>query len=386
MKNGTMRITDNWISSPGLQAVFDMIEEGGHKAYLVGGCVRNALLGQPVADLDISTDAVPTRVEELAAAAGLKSVPTGIDHGTVTVIADGVPHEVTTFRRDVETDGRRAVVAYSDRLEEDANRRDFTMNALYADRSGQIVDPLGGLDDLAARRVRFVGDAQARITEDYLRILRFFRFHAWYGDPAGGLDAEGLAACAANSAGIDTLSRERIGHEMRKLLAAPDPAPAMAAMQATGVLARVAPGADARALAPLVHLEPPYGPDWMRRLVALIGANGPVPDLRLSRSEARQLSLIQGGLASGLSVAEAAYRHGTDRARDIAILRSSLTGNPLPDRIDHDIALGAGARFPVRATDLDGRLSGEALGRHLKALETRWIASGFTLSREQLLA
>lgn len=380
-----MRITDAWLKEEGLQRVLHLLTDAGHQALLVGGCVRNALLGQPVADIDIASDAVPERVMALGEAAGLKVVPTGIDHGTVTVIVDGAPHEVTTFRRDVETFGRHATVAFATRVEEDAARRDFTMNALYADAEGRIVDPLGGLSDLRARRVRFVGDADARIREDYLRILRFFRFHAWYGKAEAGMDAEALAACGANSGGIDTLSRERIGHEMRRLLAAPDPAPALAAMQATGVLARVLPGADAAALAPLVHLEPPYAPDWIRRLAALGGAEAE-DRLRLSRVEARRLAVVREGLALGAGPAEIAYRHGAEAARDILLVRSAALGVGLPTGWEEEVARGAAARFPLRAADLMPGLSGAALGERLKLLEDRWIASGFRLSREQLLA
>ncbi len=175
--------------------------------------------------MDIATDARPEKVTALIEAAGYKVVPTGIAHGTVTVVADHHPYEVTTFRRDLETDGRRARVAFADDVAEDARRRDFTMNALYADAEGTVVDPLGGLGDLERRCVRFVGEAEARIREDYLRILRFFRFHAWYGDPAEGLDPEGLAACAGLADGLERLSRERVGHETLRLLAAADPAP-----------------------------------------------------------------------------------------------------------------------------------------------------------------
>ncbi|MFL9503520.1 CCA tRNA nucleotidyltransferase, partial [Rhodopseudomonas palustris] len=290
-----MKVAGDWLAEEGTQALCAALETAGHRALFVGGCVRNALLGVPVADVDIATDARPETVSVIAEKAGFRVVPTGIDHGTVTVIAKGVPHEVTTFRRDVETDGRRAVVAFSTRIEEDAARRDFTMNALYADRSGAVIDPLGGLPDLRARRVRFVGDAEARIREDYLRILRFFRFHAQYGDPDQGLDAEGLAACAALSAGIETLSRERIGAEMRKLLAAPDPAPSVAAMAAAGVLAQVLPGADPRMLAPLVHLEGSEPIRWLRRL-AVLGGEDVTEALRLSRAEARDLAALRAAL------------------------------------------------------------------------------------------
>ncbi|MCB2129126.1 MAG: CCA tRNA nucleotidyltransferase [Rhodobacteraceae bacterium] len=380
-----MKLVGNWLKDQGLQQVLGLLADAGHQAFLVGGCVRNDLLNQPVADIDIATDALPARVCELAHAAGLRSVPTGIDHGTVTVLAHGAALEVTTFRRDVATDGRRAVVAFSTRIEEDAARRDFTMNALYADREGQVIDPLGGLPDLRQGKLRFVGDARQRIREDYLRILRFFRFHAWYGNTEAGLDPDALSACAELSAGIDTLSRERIGHEMRRLLAAPDPAPSVAAMQTTGVLARVLPGADSRALAPLIHLEATLPPDWLRRLCVL-GGEGAETQLRMSRDEVRRYAILRDGLGEATGPGELGYRHGAELARDIVLLRAALTGAPLPSGWGDAVAQGAGATFPVKAADLPTGLSGPQIGRRLKDLEARWIASGFTLSREQLLA
>ena len=380
-----MKIEGAWIEAEGVQRVLHLLTDAGHQGLLVGGCVRNALLHRPVADIDIATDAVPERVMALAKAGGLKVVPTGVEHGTVTIVVAGEPHEVTTFRRDVETHGRHATVAFAARVEEDAARRDFTMNALYADADGNVVDPLGGLPDLRARRVRFVGDAGARIREDYLRILRFFRFHAWYGDPEAGMDTGALAACAENSAGTETLSRERIGHEMRRLLAAPDPAPALAAMRATGVLGHVLPGADPRALAPLVHLEPPYAPDWLRRLAAL-GGPDPTDALRLSRDEARRLAVLSDGIGATTGPAELGYRHGAELARDVLLLRAAMRDAPLPPGWETAVARGARAEFPLRAGDLMPGFVGSELGARLKELEARWIASGFELSREQLLA
>jgi poly(A) polymerase len=379
------QIRGDWLTAKPLQAVLSCLTEGGHQAFLVGGAVRNSLLGQPVADIDIATDAAPLRVTELASAAGLRVVPTGIDHGTVTVIADGIPHEVTTFRRDVETDGRRAVVAFSDNLAEDAARRDFTINALYSDADGNVTDPVGGLADIAARRVRFVGDPAQRIAEDYLRILRFFRFHAWYADPAHGPDPEGLAACAALSAGTDTLSRERVGSEMRKLLTAPDPAPALAAMQAAGILVLVLPGADATSIAVLVHLEGSEPPDWRRRL-ALIGGTAPDDALRLSRDEARHIADLRAAALNGQAAGEVAYRLGITLAEDAGLIRAALTGTPMPSGWGAEAQHGAVAVFPVSATDLMPALQGRALGQRLRDLENQWIASGFELSREQLLA
>ncbi|SPH23580.1 CCA-adding enzyme [Defluviimonas aquaemixtae] len=379
-----MRIEGDWIRAAGVQEILRLLTDAGHQAYLVGGCVRNDLIGQPVADIDIATDARPERVLQLAERAGIRAVPTGVDHGTVTLVAEGEPHEVTTFRRDVETDGRRAKVVFSTDIAEDAARRDFTMNALYADAGGEVVDPLGGLADLTARRVRFVGDADARIREDFLRILRFFRFHAWYGDPEAGMDADALAACASNADGIETLSRERIGHEMRRLLGAPDPAPAVAAMQALGILARLLPGAEGRALAPLIALEAGMAPDWVRRL-AVLGGQGRCDALRLSRDEARRLDLLSEAIGSTAAPAELAYHHGPEIARDALLSRAAVLGTALPEDWSREVGRGASARFPVSAADLMPEYSGPALGARLKELEARWVASGFRLSREQLL-
>lgn len=379
-----MKVSGDWLDHPGTQALCAVLQAAGFRALFVGGCVRNAVLGVPVGDVDLTTDAPPSDVTRVAEAAGFKVVPTGIDHGTVTVVAGGRPHEVTTFRRDLETDGRRAVVAFSVRIEEDAERRDLTMNALYADPAGEVIDPLGGLSDTLARRVRFVGTAETRIREDYLRILRFFRFHACYGDPGGGLDAEGLAACASLAEGLETISRERIGAEMRKLLAADDPAPAMAAMAQSGVLAWVLPGADPRALAPLVHLEAGLPPSWLRRL-AVLGGDDPAQALRLSRAEARDLSLLRQSVAGTEGPAALGFLLGAELAQDALLARAALMEQPLPQGALAEIARGAQTPFPVVAADLMPDLTGAALGARLKALEAKWLASGLRLSREDLL-
>lgn len=379
-----------WLAAETTQAVMAALRAGGATALFVGGCVRNALIGAPVADVDIATDARPDEVVALAEAAGLRAVPTGIAHGTITLVARGHPYEVTTFRRDVETFGRHATVAFSDDVAEDAARRDFTMNALYADAGGRVIDPLGGLPDLRARRVRFVGAPAARIAEDYLRILRFFRFHAWYGDAAAGPDPAGLAACAAARDGIDRLSRERVGAEMARLLAAPDPAPALAAMAAAGVLARVLPGADAGPLAALVRLEQAAGlaPRWQRRLAALggtgeMGAEAWAGALRLSRADAKALTATR--LAAGLPAAAAAWRHGPEAARDATLIAAARAGEPTaPASLEADIARGGAAALPVRAADLP--LSGADLGRALGAMEEAWLASDLSLDAAALRA
>ncbi|MEX1661156.1 CCA tRNA nucleotidyltransferase [Thioclava sp. 15-R06ZXC-3] len=377
-----MKLTGDWLRAGHVQAVLAMLSAGGYQALLVGGCVRNDAIGAPVSDIDIATDARPERVMELAKGAGLKFVPTGFEHGTITVIAEGHPHEITTFRRDVETHGRHATVAFSDDLVEDAARRDFTMNALYARADGEVLDPLGtGIADLRARHVRFVGDAQARIREDYLRILRFFRFTAWFGHD---LDPEGLAACAANSAEIETLSRERLGAEMKKLLAAPDPAPAVAAMAQAGILMAVLPGADARALAPLIHLEDrPANP--MRRLAVLGGVNV-AHRLRLSKAEARQLARLREAMVSPERPEVLGYRLGGQEGADAFLLHHALIGQELPQNWKNRLCFGANQVFPVTGADLMPALQGPELGARLRQIEARWIASDFTLTRDELLA
>jgi len=377
-------ITGDWLTRAPTQAVLAALEAGGHRALVVGGCVRNALLDLPVSDVDIATDALPERVIALVDAAGLRAVPTGVDHGTVTVVAGGIGHEVTSFRRDVETFGRHARVLFGGTLAEDAARRDFTMNALYADARGLVLDPLGGMADLRARRLRFVGEASRRIAEDYLRILRFFRFLAQYGDPALGPDAEALAACAAGIDGLATLSAERITAEMRKLLSAPDPAPAVAAMAQTGVLGALMPGAAAGPLALLVHLEGGRPTGFPARLAALGGAAAP---LRLTRMEERALQQISDAAQSGVSAGEVGYRLGADAGRAAWLLRAVLVPapvtQPLPQGWERTLRKGASARFPLRAADLP-ELSGAALGAALKRAEANWIASDFTADAASL--
>ena len=379
-----MIVTGAWRTDDATQALCAALIAAGYRALFVGGCVRNALLGMPVGDVDLSTDALPETVSIIAKNAGFKAIPTGIDHGTITVVAGGIPHEVTTFRKDIETDGRRAVVAFSTRIEEDAARRDFTMNALYAEPDGTLIDPLGGLPDLLARRVRFVGDADQRIAEDYLRVLRFFRFFAWYGDCDAGIDADGLAACAAALGGLDGLSRERVGAEMRKLLAAPDPAPAVASMAQTGVLTALLPGADITALAPLIHLESSSAPRWQRRL-AVLGGEDVAERLRLSAAQSRDLGRIRDEIGTSATPAALGWLLGADLAADVILCRAALLESPLPPAWRDDIARGESAIFPVKAADLMPDLQGPALGAALAGMKRRWLAADLRLGKGDLL-
>jgi len=380
-----LQITGEWLSDVRAQRVMAMLEDAGFQAYVVGGCVRNALLDAPIADVDIATDAYPDVVVKLAEAAGFHAIPTGIEHGTITVVCNDEPFEITTFRNDVSTDGRRATVAFSDNITDDALRRDFTVNALYAKADGTVVDPLNGLPDIAARRIKFIKDADKRIEEDYLRILRFFRFYAWYGDVNNGIDPNGLAACASHVDGISKLSKERLGSEMAKLLAALDPAPTLAAMAACGVLAQVIAGADTQFLAPLIHLEGKHPPRWQRRL-AVLGGENIGRALCLSNVNKRYLSDIKQVLLSSENVAICAYLHGGNETLDAKLVEAASLAAPLSPNLDAEILRGTEAVFPVQASDLFAEFEkGPALGVELKRLKRVWLDSDLKATKSELL-
>lgn len=387
-----------WLTADRTQRLFDALLKGGGEARFVGGCVRNALLKTDAADIDIATTILPDEVAARLAAAGIATVPTGIDHGTVTAIVDHAPYEITTLRRDVTTDGRRATVAFTTDWAEDAGRRDFTFNALYATRDGAVIDLTGGVADLGARRVRFIGEAAQRIREDYLRILRFFRFHAWYGK--GEMDREGLAACAELKDGIATLSGERIHDELLKLLAAPDPAPVLRAMAATGILAEIIPGPlDIERLARLVEIERTHlfrDGDPVLRLAALI-AGGPaerrqalVRRLRCSNAEAARLTAIDRTdvkIISYLSIREvrrALYRLTPETFKDKAMLgwASDRKASNAP-QWRALLALADSWQRPVMGLSghevmAAGVPNGPDIGRIIAEVEDWWIDSDFT--------
>ncbi|MBC9247893.1 CCA tRNA nucleotidyltransferase [Paracoccus sp. 11-3] len=379
------RIEGDFLSSPGLQRLLSLLTDAGHQALIVGGAVRNALLGDDVSDVDLSTDALPGRVAELAKSAGMKAVPTGIDHGTVTIITPDSDRwrsfEVTTFRRDVETDGRFAVVSFSTDIADDARRRDFTMNALYATADGRVLDPIGGLPDLMARRLRFVGDARARIAEDYLRILRFFRFHAWYG-AAGAADPEAVAACAELAHGLDRISKERIGDEMRKLLSAPAPGDALHLMDVTGVLQHILPGAKIEVLDSLLKIEDL--PDWVLRL-ATLQADDPRQSMRLSNDTNENILHLQRLVARDDDLERIAYTCDKQLARQLALYRLAL-GRDVPTDWNHQIDHAHSQKLPISAADLMPAMTGPALGIALRAADEHWIETGFQANRDELLA
>jgi len=388
----------DWRAHSGLQRIIRTLSDGEVKPLAVGGAVRDSLLGLPVSDVDLATALRPDEVIRRLETAGIKAIPTGIAHGTITAVADGRSFEITTLRRDVATDGRRATVAFSHDWREDAERRDFTMNALYADiQSGEIFDSVGGLADLDARHVRFIGDAAQRIAEDYLRILRYYRFLARFGeDPA---DTEALAACRDAAPSLKSLSRERIADELMKLLATDDPRAAIGHMLSADIFAHIVSEIDGDAAGMLdrvVTREQAHGiaPCAMRRLTAMLPKS---PELSGKIASKLRLSKkMQAGLVSRMDFASApvdagaipaiAYHTSEEAARDIALLFA-----PDSEVAACLTALGNWERpdFPLKGSDLIamGLTPGPAVSHTLEAIRTAWIAEGFPdTSRVRALA
>ena len=392
-KTGTV-ITQSWLTADGAAEVMGALTAQGGKARFVGGCVRDALAGRAVRDVDIATDQRPETVVALLKAAKLKAIPTGIEHGTVTAVAHGKPFEVTTLRVDMETDGRRAVVAFTDDWAEDARRRDFTMNALYCDPDGTVYDPVDGVDDLNAGQVHFIGDPYRRIEEDALRILRFFRFHAWYGK--GAMNGPGLAACRDRRADLDRLSVERIRAEMLRLLEAPTPLPTLQVMAEAGVLLQVMP--EAGALRCFERLVDMGEGDALLRLASLtsrradvlagLGARwklSPRDQARLRRMAAGEAD-VPADLSDGEARAQI-YWLGPDRFRDLALLDWAADGTDRRALVSLAQAWSVPI-FPLRGADLLGQgiPAGERLGALLRVLERQWVEEGFEPGRAELLA
>jgi poly(A) polymerase len=390
-----------WLREGALARLIAVLDRDGEEARVVGGAVRNALLGEPIGDVDLATTAVPQEVGRRASAAGFKPVPTGIEHGTVTVVVEGRPFEVTTLREDVETFGRHAQVRFGRDWRRDAERRDFTMNALSVAADGAVHDYVGGLADLAARRVRFIGDPATRIAEDYLRILRFFRFHAAYGE--GALDPAGLAACVAARTGIERLSRERVRMELLKLLLARRATPVLATMAEYGLLLPVLGGVpDLAGFENMAKVEAAVGlqADAVQRLGALgvrilEDAERLSQRLRLSNVERDRLASMSEAWwrvspGDGRPMRALLYRLGPERFVDRVLLawaRSPSTA--------HDGAWREAARlpqhwavpvFPLKAADFlrRGVPPGPALGAALRAAEEAWIAADFPADPERI--
>lgn len=409
-----MNISDraNWLRSKPLQALFAALNRDGGEVRVVGGAVRNTLLGTKVSDVDLATTHLPEETVRLAKEAGFKPVPTGIEHGTITVVVQGQPFEVTTLRKDIETNGRHAKVAFGTDWKTDAERRDFTINALYATADGDVIDYVGGLADIETKTLRFIGDAEERIREDYLRILRFFRFFAWYG--SGRPEADGLRASARLKDGLNQLSAERVWSELKKLLSAPDPSRAMLWMRQSGVLSAILPESEKwgiDAIHGLVRAEADL--DW--QVDALLRLESIVPPdaarmaelgkrLKMSNAERARLEAWARADAIKSETSEQAlkkliYRGSSQAVADRIRLAYASARQEAAASDEAMIRAGGYSRlldavekyeplvFPVTGGDLLslGVEKGPGLGEALRDLETLWIDSGFSLDREALL-
>lgn len=371
---------ERWRRRRGLAAVLDALGADGGLTRYVGGAVRDDLLRLPVNDVDLATRLEPREVVERLQAARIKAVPTGIEHGTITAVSDGAPFEVTTLRRDVATDGRRATVAFTDDWREDAARRDFTINALSADPlTGELFDYFGGLADLDARRVRFIGDPLERIAEDHLRILRFFRFHARFG--AGEPDAAALDACTARANDLMALSRERIADELLKLLGATDPSPTVAIMIARGIFKPVVPEIAAPRMAALraliaAEIESGIAAQPLRRLASLLPREPAVAEAVAARLKLSNKARKRLGCAAANELGESpealAYRLGTECALDRLLLAGRASDAArIADWAIPRLPIGGGALIAR------GLAEGPIVAKTLRAIENRWVAAGF---------
>jgi poly(A) polymerase len=382
-----------WMTSPPSRRLFAALAKHGIVARFVGGCVRNAMRGHTIDDLDLAVDKPPQEVMRALEAADIKVVPTGLRHGTVTAIADSVVFELTTLRRDVETDGRRAVVAFTDDWLADASRRDFTFNALYADADGTLYDPFDGRTDLANGKVRFIGDPDRRIAEDRLRVLRFFRFHAWYGRPP--IDGAGFQACARNAGTLGSLSGERIRKELLRTLEAPGAADALDAMREAGVLDHWLPEyhGSTRLRALMTREDKP---DGLRRLAAILPADAdPVAigkRLKLSTQEALRLDVMLGrepevGIAAGPRAWRAGiYRLGNGLYADRLLLATDAPGDwraalaMARSWTPPELPVGGGDALEL------GLKPGPKVGALIDAVERWWIEGDFSADRAACLA
>jgi len=401
----TTKLPDGaWLRAGPVANLLALLNRDGEEARVVGGAVRNNMMRLAVEEIDIATTAVPEEVTRRVEAAGLKAKPTGIEHGTVTVVADGKPFEVTTLRKDVETFGRHAKVAFGRDWQIDAERRDFTINALSAAPDGTVYDYVGGVADIASRRVRFIGEPARRIAEDYLRILRFFRFHAWYG--AGGApDAVGLHACIVARGGLDTLSRERVRMELLKLLLAPHATPTLAIMGETGILGMVLGGVPLLAsFENMAKIEAAAGiePDAVRRLGALavrVAEDGErlAQRLRLSNIEAERLVALDHWWRVSPSAGDQAahvllYKLGPQSFADRVLVAWSRSDAAASDKAWRALAdlpqHWTAPVFALKAADFTKRgiAAGPTLGAALRAAEEAWIAADFPADSTKLQA
>ena len=376
-----------WLRNPSAQKLSKLYKNFGYQVLFVGGCVRNTILKMPVTDIDLATDAQPEEIIKIAEENNIRFVPTGLAHGTITLIIDNKNYQITTFRTDFDHDGRYAKVEFTESLLLDASRRDLTINALYCNHVGEVIDPLNGLDDIKKQKIKFIGNPNERIKEDNLRILRFFRFQAIYGNKNLEIDSIALEACHNHKSKLAALSKERITSELRKILSAPNPLEVIIKMNETGVLNELFQNVSIDSLEAYLKTEEKFkiNINWLGRLLSL-QVTQEEESLKLTRCEFKFLKQTKSAIENQIHVLEFSYYNGVENGKIYSILQNFRHNIILSKNLLNQINSLATKKFPITAKDLMPEISGKKLGEALRSLEDRWIKSNFTLSKKDLLA
>ena len=376
-----------WLRNPSAQKLSKLYKSFGYQVLFVGGCVRNTILKMPVTDIDLATDAQPEEIIKIAKENNIRFVPTGLAHGTITLIIDNKNYQITTFRTDFDHDGRYAKVEFTESLLLDASRRDLTINALYCNHVGEVIDPLNGLDDIKKQKIKFIGNPNERIKEDNLRILRFFRFQAIYGNKNLEIDSIALEACHNHKSKLAALSKERITSELRKILSAPNPLEVIIKMNETGVLNELFQKVSIDSLEAYLKTEEKFkiNINWLGRLLSL-QVTQEEESLKLTRCEFKFLKQTKSAIENQIHVLEFSYYNGVENGKIYSILQNFRHNIILSKNLLNQINSLATKKFPITAKDLMPEIRGKKLGEALRSLEDRWIKSNFTRSKKDLLA
>jgi len=376
-----------WLRNPSAQKLSKLYKNSGYQVLFVGGCVRNTILKMPVTDIDLATDAQPEEIIKIAKENNIRFVPTGLAHGTITLIIDNKNYQITTFRTDFDHDGRYAKVEFTESLLLDASRRDLTINALYCNHVGEVIDPLNGLDDIKKQKIKFIGNPNERIKEDNLRILRFFRFQAIYGNKNLEIDSIALEACHNHKSKLAALSKERITSELRKILSAPNPLEVIIKMNETGVLNELFQKVSIDSFEAYLKTEEKFkiNINWLGRLLSL-QVTQEEECLKLTRCEFKFLKQTKSAIENQIHVLEFSYYNGVENGKIYSILQNFRHNIILSKNLLKQINSLATKKFPIIAKDLMPEINGKKLGEALRSLEDRWIKSNFTLSKKELLA
>jgi poly(A) polymerase len=381
------KLKNNWLNQPSAQCLSKAFKNYGHQALFVGGCVRNSILKVPVTDIDMATDALPETIIRISKENNFKFIPTGLTHGTITIIIDKIAYQITTFRSDIANDGRHAKVEFTTSLLLDASRRDLTINALYCDINGKIIDPLNVLKDLNNRIIKFIGDPNKRIAEDYLRILRFFRFQAIYGNELLEINLPALNACQEHKSKLATLSKERTTSELRKLFSSNNPTRTIIKMIDTGILNQLFESCSVNSFVSYIKAEKKYKIkiNWIGRLLSLQGSN--IEEvLTLTRRELKMIKYTKKAIKQNMPIFEFSYYNGMEYGIMYLLLQHGMKKTILNKISINKVSSIVTRKFPVTAKDLMPKLKGKKLGDELKKLESQWIKSDFTLNKNQLLS